>query len=75
MICYFLFLFTIMEQLKEIIDTNEYIEIEMVPSSYNSKVITLTTFENKKKEFKFKISSNSQSLQLLKSQYPFLLHS
>ncbi len=60
---------SILESLKEIFDKNEFIEINV---DNNTKIITIIG-ENKK-EFKFKISSNSQNLQLLKSQYPFLLH-
>jgi len=60
---------SIISDLNEIFETNEYIEINM---DNNTKIITLILDD--KKEFKFKISSNSQNLQLLKSQFPFLLH-
>ena len=60
---------SILERLQEIFDKNEFIEINV---DNNTKIITI--IEENKKEFKFKISSNSQNLQLLKSQYPFLLH-
>lgn len=60
---------SIISDLKEIFETNEYIEINM---DNNTKIITLILDD--KKELKFKISSNSQNLQLLKSQFPFLLH-
>jgi hypothetical protein len=58
---------SIISDLKEIFETNEYIEINM---DYNTKIITLILDDKKE----FKISSNSQNLQLLKSQFPFLLH-
>lgn len=58
---------SIISDLKEIFETNEYIEINM---DNNTKIITLILDDKKE----FKISSNSQNLQLLKSQFPFLLH-
>ena len=54
---------SILERLQEIFDKNEFIEINV---DNNTKIITI--IEENKKEFKFKISSNSQNLQLLKSQ-------
>jgi hypothetical protein len=60
---------SIISDLKKIFETNEYIEIKI---NNNTKIITLILDD--KKEFKFKISSNSQNLQLLKSEFPFLLH-
>ncbi len=58
---------SIISDLNEIFETNEYIEINM---DNNTKIITLILDDKKE----FKISSNSQNLQLLKSQFPFLLH-
>lgn len=58
---------SIISDLKEIFETNEYIEINM---DNNTKIITLILDDKKE----FKISSNSQNLQLLKSEFPFLLH-
>ncbi len=58
-----------MDKIREIIDTNEYIEIEV--NYFNDKNILKLKTENKK-EFRF--SLNPQILQLLKSEYPSLLH-
>jgi hypothetical protein len=58
-----------MDKIREIIHTNEYIEIDII--SFNDNNILKLKTENKK-EFKF--SLNPQILQLLKSEYPSLLH-